>query len=134
MAATNLIGKQRQLTANETLNTFENWKQSLIFHIIVDAKLASFLDPDDLATWGHYTEEHRGFDNDPEGVGADKKMSANQKSNMLKILLGSVANYAQVISHTYITRQATSLEAIFNRLRAYYGFRRENFPFLFWPH
>ena len=124
MSGANLVSKQRTLTQNETLNTFENWKQSLIFHIIGDAKLARFCDNDDLAKWGPYKQNHRGFTNDPTTVDENKRMTANQKTIMLKVLLGSVANYAQVISHTFITRQATSLEDIFNRLRAFYGFRK----------
>ena len=124
MAATKLIPKQRQLGPNETQNTFESWKESLIFHIIIDTKLARFVDPNDLGMWGPYNETNRGFTDDAESTTADKKMTAHQKASMLKVLLGSVASYSQVISHTYITRQATSLEAIFSRLRAYYGFRR----------
>ena len=124
MAGNSLIGKQRSLNANETINSFENWKHSILFFISDDPKLARFVDRDDLGVWGAYTEEHRGFTDDENTVAADKRMTRHQKSLKLSVLLGSIANHAQVISHTFITRQALSVDDIFNRLCAYYGFRK----------
>ena len=124
MSDTKLIPKQRQLNPDEKINTFEAWRESLLFHIIVDPKLARFADEDDLGKWAGYTETHRGFVNDAAETDKDIKMTGSQKAAMLKVMLGSIASYASVISHTYITRQATSLNAIFQRLRAHYGFRK----------
>ena len=124
MAETKLIPKQRSLNSTESLNSFESWKESLLFHIIINPKLARYVDEADLGEWGAASVANRGFIDDAEAVPADRRMTANQKGTMLKILLGSVATYASVISHTFITKQATSLNQIFSRLRAFYGFRR----------
>ena len=45
-----LLPKQRILTESETPSTFTTWSESIIFHIVIDDKLARFNDPDDLGT------------------------------------------------------------------------------------
>ena len=117
-----LVPKQRPLTDNETPTSFESWKESMCFTISLDKKAARFLD--DLKTWRSSNVVNRGFVNDDNTVDADLKMTAIQKSMTLEHILGIVAGYAPVISHSYIKQSALSLEDIFNRLRSFYGFRR----------
>ena len=71
-----LVPKQRQLTETETSTSFESWRESMLFHISLDSKFSRYLD--DLKTWN--TTVNRGYNDDPESVTADKKMTAVQKS------------------------------------------------------
>ena len=83
---------------------------------------ARFTDTEDLGTWSNAA--NRGFRTDGTGVEADIKMTGLAKASLLNIVLGSIASYSPVISWAFITQEATSLEEIWNRLRAFYGFRR----------
>ena len=94
----------------------------MIFHISLDVKTARFTDSDDLGNWS--TQTNRGFTNDGGAVTEDIKMTAPAKAALLNIVLGSIASYCPVISWAFITQEATSLNAIWDRLRAFYGFRR----------
>ena len=117
-----MVPKQRQLTETETPTSFESWKESLCFILSLDRKFARFLD--DLKTWSNSNVVNRGFINDTGEVDENIRMSAVQKALSLEHVLGIVAGYAPVISHSYVKNSALSLEDIFNRLRSHYGFRR----------
>ena len=117
---TGLIPKQWKLSTNETQTSFDNWKESVEFHISLDSKSARFLT--DLTTWN--SSETRGFVNDTGDVAEDSRMTAIAKKKLLNIILGSVASNAPVISARYIKNVATSLEDIWTRLRQFYGFRK----------
>ena len=123
-AMSKLVPKQRILTEDETVTSFESWKNTMIFHISIEPKCARFMDDEDLAVWKGAGEKNRGFTNDPATADASIKMSAVGKAAALNVMLGSIAHYAPVISNKFIMNQATSLEEIFDRLRAHYGFRR----------
>ena len=121
-----LVPKQQQLTDHETPTSFESWRESMCFTISLDKKFARFLD--DLKTWSSTNVVNRGFtDDDADGGNAvhlDIRMTGVQKATALERVLGIVAGYAPVISHSYVTKTAKSLDEVFNRLRSYYGFRR----------
>ena len=117
-----LLPKQRALTETETETSFNCWREAMIFHISLDVKTARFTSSGNLNTWTGGV--NRGFTNDAAAVAEDIKMTAQAKAALLNIILGSVASYSPVISWAYITHEATSLEDIWSRLRAYYGFRR----------
>ena len=98
----------------------------MIFHISLSDKSTRFLSSGDLKSWT--TAEDRGFTDDqdsalPQGVTEATKMNKIAKASLLTVVLGSIAGYAPVISPKFIKRQSTSLDSIWNRLRAYYGFR-----------
>ena len=46
-----LLPKQRALTDNETQTSFEQWKESMIFHVSLSDKSTRFLSEGDLKTW-----------------------------------------------------------------------------------
>ena len=94
----------------------------MIFHISLDAKTARFTSTGDLSTWT--AADNRGYVNDGTGTNEDIKMTAQAKAALLNIVLGSVASFSPVISWTFITQEATSLNDVWDRLRAFYGFRR----------
>ena len=122
-----LVAKQRILTENETETTFTTWHQSIMFHIVVDSKFSRFTDTVDLGKWKSSSVPNRGYvDDQSDGdnaVAADIRMTASQKAAILRVLLGSIATFAPVISSKFITETATSLDDVFERLRGHYGIR-----------
>ena len=109
-----LVPKTRILTESESPTSFESWVASMRFTVSLDRKFARFLDV-----------VNRGFVDDVgDQFRGDLKMTAVQKKEALETMLGVVAGYADIIGHSYIMRQATSLDDIFNRLRSRLGFRR----------
>ena len=125
MAHKSLVPKQRALTEVETEQSFETWREAMIFHISLSDKSTRFLSSGDLSTWT--TAEGRGFtddqDSDPH-VTTDNKMNRNTKVSLLNLVLGSISGYAPIISAKFIKLQSTSLQSIWDRLRTFYGFRR----------
>ena len=120
-ANTGLIPKQWKLNTSETQNSFENWKESICWHVSLDTKSSRFLT--DLKTWNN--TPNRGFTDDPESFApAEAKMTAIAKKTLLSIILGSVASNAPVISPKFIKNVATSLDDIWSRLRQFYGFKK----------
>ena len=120
---TGLIPKQWKLTPNETQNSFDNWRESMIWHISLDAKSSRFLT--DLNTWNNTA--NRGFTDDPVSVHQDTRMTAIAKKSCLNIILGSVASNAPVISPKFVKKVATSLDEIWTKLRQHYGFKRSGY-------
>ena len=103
--ATTLIPKIRLLTSSETQTSFDNWRESIIFQISLDAKSARFLT--DLKSWDNSAQ--RGFANDPGSVGDDTRMTAAAKEALLNIVLGSISSNAPVISPRFIKTSAKSI-------------------------
>ena len=61
--ASKLIPKQRVLIANETPSSLDNWRESMIFHIVIEPKFARFADQADLGIFGKSSVKNRGFTN-----------------------------------------------------------------------
>ena len=120
MAHKSLVPKQRVLTEVESQATFEQWKESMEFHISLDPKSSRFLT--DLNKWDNTV--NRGFEDDGTDIPADRKMTAVAKKMLLHIILGSLASYAPVISPKFIKNQSTCLDDVWCRLRSHYGFRK----------
>ena len=122
-----LVAKQRILTEHETESTFATWQQGMMFQLVIDSKFSRFTSTTDLGSWKATAVPHRGYTDDvttgANAVSEAVRMTALQKEAMLQVLLGSVATFAPVISHKYITQQATCFDDIWNRLRSHYGFR-----------
>ena len=117
-----VIPKQWYLSKNETINTFNNWKENQIYCLSIDEDFKSFLLAS--ATWGKKTSANpnRGFMDDPDDVAPDTRKTKEQKCATLELMLGQIANWATVITRNQITRDSTSLADIWNKIRAYYGF------------
>ena len=115
--------KCRTLSTNETPGSFENWKDTLIFNLTIDNNFEFLLD--DEMKWASGKCVNRGFTNDGAEVEvvAERK-SAKQKAATLKMMLGTIAGFAPVISRKFITEEALSLNDIWTRLRIFYGFRK----------
>ena len=117
-----VIPKQWYLSKNETINTFNNWKENQLYCLSIDEDFKPFLLAN--ATWGKKTTANptRGLLDDPDEVAADVRKTKEQKCAVLELMLGQIANWATVITRNQITKDSTSLSDIWNKIRAYYGF------------
>ena len=124
--------KQWPLTKSETINSFNNWKENLIYTLSLDKNFSPFVK--EGVTWGvkSTASPHRGFTDDTaEAVPnqADRK-TKEDKCTSVDLMLGQIANYATVISRTQITQRSTSLGDIWNKIREHYGFQCTGSRFL----
>ena len=126
--AVNRAPKQWSLTRQETITSFESWKQNITYILSLDASFASFLLPN--TTWLKKTRAAplRGLTDDPEGT--PNQRTAAQKAAHLDLMLGQIANFCPVISRNTITKNSTSIESIWQAIRAHYGFQSTGAHFI----
>ena len=100
MANTQRAPRQWCLTKIETVNSFENWRQNLIYTLSLDTNFTQFITTD--AKWGKKcaSQPNRGFTDDD--VIASGGRTALQQVYMLELMLGQIANYCPVISRNTI--------------------------------
>ena len=131
-SSTNRAPKQWQLTKTETINSFNNWKENLIYTLSLDKNFSPYVK--ESVTWGAKStaSPHRGFTDDTADVipnEADRK-TKEDKCTTVDLMLGQIANFATVISRTQITQRSTSLGDIWNKIREHYGFQCTGSRFL----
>ena len=129
MAQSNKAPKQRYLEKHETLNSFNAWKENLIYTLSLDSNFTPFIS----AEWGRWTAAapNRGLTDDGDEVtDATKRKSNEQKVAQLNLMLGMVANYATVISRNQIVKESISLNDVWSKLREHYGFHITGARFL----
>ncbi|CAB4013778.1 Hypothetical predicted protein [Paramuricea clavata] len=117
-------------TKIETITSFENWRQNLIYTLSLDSNFAPFLAED--ATWGKKTRAQplRGFTDDGEAVAQNSRQTAQQKVNFLELMLGQIANYCPIISRNTLVKNSTSIQSIWNTIREHFGFQVTGAHFL----
>ena len=123
--------KEWQLTRNETLNSFTNWKENLLVYTLsLDPAFSPFLV--DGYSWQKKTATNptRGFTDDPQSVPADARQTVVQKNAKLELMLGQIANFATTISRNTIVKNATSLNDIWLKIREHYWFQTNDSRFL----
>lgn len=123
MASTHRAPKQWCLSKIETVNSFENWRQNLLYTLSLDKNFAPFLV--DGVNWEKKSRNspNRGFLDDGEDVAEANRRTRQQKVNMLELMLGQIANYCPVISRNTIVKNSTSIENIWQTIRLHYGFQ-----------
>ena len=123
MTSTHRAPKQWCLSKVETINSFENWKQNLLYTLSLDSNFAPF--PVDGFTWLTKTKAQplRGFESDDETVPLSRRLTAGQKANFLELMLGQIANYCPIISRSTLVKNSTSLEFIWQTIRLHFGFQ-----------
>ena len=128
--ATNRAPKQWALTKYETITSYEAWRQNLQYTLSLDNNFAVFLLED--TTWLRKTSTSplRGLENDGEDVPEARRRTAAQKLTHLELMLGQVANFCPVISRNTIVKNSTSMRAIWQAIRAHYGFQSTGAHFL----
>ena len=118
--------KQWVLKENETITSYESWKQNLIFTLSLQNKFLPFLE--EGCTWKKKTtaDPYRGFVNDEAG---DSSRTRQEKTSLLELMLGQIANFCP-ISRNIIVKRSTSLNDVWQQIRQYYGFQSTGAQFL----
>ena len=126
----NRAPKQWSLTKNETITTFEAWRQNLQYSLSLDAYFAPFLA--DTFTWlkKSSTAPTRGLESDGDDVPTTRRRIAFQKNLHLDLMLGQIANFCPVISRSSIVKNSTSISSVWQAIRAHYGFQSTGARFL----
>jgi hypothetical protein len=114
--------KQWKLTTEETITSFQNWRQNLQYTLLLDSNFSPFLE--DGVTWEKKTNANpkRGFIDDGQPIAAEKRKTAVQKVATLELMLGQISNYCPVLSQNSIVKNSTSLSDIWQKIREHYGF------------
>ena len=122
--------KQWSLRKTETITSFESWRQNLLYILSLDPNFAPFLA--EGFTWAKKTKAQplRGLNDDSADVPEAKRLTAQQKANFLELMLGQIANYCPIISHSTLVKQSTSIESIWNTIRLHFGFQITGAHFL----
>ena len=110
--------KQWTLSENETLNSFEAWKNNLLFSLQLDNRFTAFLAND--FTWNKKSRNAA----DTRGLTADageNGLTAAQKCIYLEMLLGQVANFAPIISRRQIINDSTSINSVWQTIKLHYS-------------
>ena len=131
MAATPRGPKQWCLPKKETVTSFENWRQNLVYTLFFAAQFAPFLL--EGATWVKKTQHSplRGFTDDgSSGTWSKPPYCAQQKVSMLELMLGQIANYCPVISRNIIAKNSTWMGSIWSAIRLHFGFEATGAHFL----
>ena len=123
MASTHRGPKQWCLSKVETIKSFENWKQNLLYTLSLDSNFAPFLA--DGVTWLKKTkaQQLRGLESDGETVPLSRHLTARQKVNVLELMLGQIANYCPIISRSTLAKSSISLVFIWQTIRQHFGFK-----------
>ena len=103
----NRAPKQWSLTENETITTFEAWRQNLQYSLFLDANFAPFLG-DNLTWLKKSSAPYRGLEPDGEDFPTTRRRTAFQKNLHLELMLGQTTNFCPVISRSSIVKNSTS--------------------------
>ncbi|KAK3100661.1 hypothetical protein FSP39_023313 [Pinctada imbricata] len=130
MAHATRAPKQWQLTKNETITSFEAWRQNLQYILSLDANFASFLV--NGFTWLKKTPitPLRGLTDDGEPVPEAQRRTAAQKVMHLELMLGQIANFCPIVSRNTIVKNSTSVNSIWQSIRLHYGLQSTGSHFL----
>ena len=128
-AARGSAPKQWNLSEEESLNSFNAWKDNLLYILSLNADFTPFLAQN--ATWATDATANRGYvDDGDDVVVAANRLTAVQKAGRLRLMLGQIANFATIISRNQIILHSTSLASIWSNLREHYGFQCTGSRFL----
>ena len=107
----------------ETINSFENWKQNLLYTLSLDSNFAPFLA--DGFTWLKKTKAQPllGLESDDETVPLSRRLTSRQKAKFLELMLGQIVKYCPIVSRSTLMKNSTSLEFIWQTIRQHFGFQ-----------
>ena len=107
MASSHRAPKQWCLSKVETINSFENWKQNLLYTLSLDSNFAPFLA--DGVQWLKKTKPQplRGLEADGDPIPLARRLTARQKVTFLELMLGQIANYCPIISRSTLVKNST---------------------------
>ena len=114
------------LTEEETFSSFSKWQSNMVYTLSKDKMFAPFLQPG--VSWLKFStaDPHRGFTDDAGADGLKKEDKAHHLSLMLSHLAQWVPHYLSF----EITHDCTSMNSIWQAIRAYYGFQQSEVQFM----
>ena len=126
----NRAPKQWSPTKNETITTFEAWRQKLKYSLSLDANFALFLA--DNFTWLKKcsTAPNRGLEPDGDDVRTTRRRTVFRKNLHLELMLGQIANFCPVIPRSSIVKNSISISSVWQAIRAHYSFQSTGARFL----
>ena len=130
MASSHRAPKQWSLGKNETVNSFDSWRQNILYTLSLDKAFSPFLEDGFQWTKKSKTSPYRNFVDDNVDVPEANRLTKVQKSNMLDLMLGQIANYCPIISRNTIVKNSTSLQQIWQTIRLHFGFQSSGAHFL----
>ena len=102
----------------------------MLYILTLDESTSQFI----KSTWlkASKKDPYRGFKSDtPESEPIEsKRKSAATKVSQLELMLGQIANFAPIVSRKSIVERSTSLESVWQLIRAYFGFQTSGSYFL----
>ena len=116
------------LTENETISSFNSWKQNLTFQLTTAAEFVPFLARG--FTWRPSKVQDRGMEDDGEDVPMARRKLALQKAALLDQMIRFISSYCPVHIQSEIERKCTSLDWIWQRIRRHYCFAQSEVNFL----
>ena len=116
------------LTENETISSFNSWKQNLTFQLTTAAEFVPFLARG--FTWRPSKVQDRGLTDDGEDVPIARRKLALQKAALLDQMIRFISSYCPVHIQSEIERKCTSLDWIWQRIRRHYCFAQSEVNFL----
>ena len=129
MAATR-AAKQWSITKNETITSFEAWRQNLQYTVSLDLNFAPFLN--ETVTWLMKSQGPlQGFINDGADIPAAQRRTAQQKCTHLDLMQGQITNYCPVISRNSIVKSSASINSIWQNIRLHFGFQSTGAHFIY---
>ena len=126
----NRAPKQWCLTKNETITTFEAWRQNLQYSLSLYANFVLFLADNFMWLKKSSTARNRGLEPDGDDVPTTRRRTAFEKNLQLELMLGQIANFCPVISRSSIVKNSTSISSVWQAIRAHYGFQSTGARFL----
>ena len=75
---------QWKLTTEETITSFTNWKENLLYILELDSKFAPFLA--EGVSWSDSDTPDRGFLDDPLSIPEAMRLNKSQKAHNLKMI------------------------------------------------
>jgi hypothetical protein len=130
MASSHRAPKQWCLTTNETINSFENWRQNLLYTLTLDPNFTTFLQ--DQFEWKKKSKKDafRGMTDDAAPIPVAERRTKQQKLKSLELMLGQIANFCPIIARNEIVNKSTSLNTIWQQIRLHFGFQSSGAHFL----
>ena len=130
MATSTRAPKQWCLTRDETLSSFQAWKQNLLYILSLDSNFKPFLEPG--MTWTKKTSANptRGLTSDGNDIPKQQRRTANEKAADLHLMLGQIANFCPIIARNTFEKNSTSLNDIWQAIRIHFGFQTTGSHFL----
>ena len=108
------------LSENETLISFETWRQNQLYNLMLEKHFVPYLATDCSWTKQATANPQRGLTGD--GAEVVGKKTAQEKVTYLNLMLNQIANYVPILSRNSLIRDSTSLGYVWNAIRLHYGF------------